>query len=314
METFSFRAMNTDILLAALGPSARVTEGFGEAQRFIQASEDRFTRFSEKSELSALNCSAGAPFQASPDLFAVVALAQRYFHLTRGLFDPSILPDLKRIGYDRSMDLLRADGPAPLFESLLAGERASFSEMDLDEARGMILLPPGMALDLGGIAKGWIAEQAALLLSDFSSACAVNAGGDMFLVGLPEGEHQWPVAIEDPLEPENDITTIQVDPGAVATSAVTRRVWKQGEKQRHHLIDPRTGEPAHTGWLSVTVVAQHAYEAEVFAKALLIGGPRETEEIIRNAGTQFSFLAVNHDRKIWGNQNSLENLYVNHSL
>ncbi len=66
----------------------------------------------------------------------------------------------------------------------------------------------------------------------------------MFLVGLPEGEAQWPVAIEDPLQPEINLTTIKVDPGAVATSAVTKRVWKQGEKQRHHLIDPRTGEPA----------------------------------------------------------------------
>ncbi|HEX7540634.1 MAG TPA: FAD:protein FMN transferase [Anaerolineales bacterium] len=357
METFHFRSMNTDILLVAQGIRARIAEGFEEAQRFIQASEGRFSRFSGESELSELNRSAGTPFQASPDLFSVIALAQRFFHQTRGLFDPSILPDLRRVGYDRSMDLLRQQGavplrlsqtrglgywraakpPAntprssfppprgggqgvgitrlsdslkaptvPLFESLLAGEYPSFSEMDLDETRGMILLPPGMALDLGGIAKGWIAEQAAIILSEFSSACAVNAGGDMFLVGLPDGEEQWPVAIEDPLQPEIDLTIIKVDPGAVATSAVTKRVWKQGEKQRHHLIDPRTGEPALTDWLSVTVIAPHAYEAEVFAKALLIGGPQESGEITRNCGTQFSYLAVDHDRKIWGTHKSLE--------
>jgi thiamine biosynthesis lipoprotein len=212
------------------------------------------------------------------------------------------------------MDLVRVDGSAPLFESLLVAGHPSFSEMDLDENRGMILLPPGMSLDLGGIAKGWIAEQAALILSDFSSACAVNAGGDMFLVGLPEGETQWPVAIEDPLQPEHDLTTIQVDPGAVATSAVTKRVWKQGEKQRHHLIDPRTGEPALTEWLSVTVVAPHAYEAEVFAKALLIGGPQESEELSRRGGSQFTYLAVDRDLKIWGLQNKLEGLYVKRTL
>ena len=145
----------------------------------------------------------------------------------------------------------------------------------------MILLPPGMALDLGGIAKGWIAEQAALILSDFSSACAVNAGGDMFLIGFPDGEDHWSVALEDPLQPEIHLTTLKVDPGAVATSSVTKRTWKQGEKQRHHLIDPRTGEPAVTDWLSMTVIAAHAYEAEVFAKALLIGGPKECEDIAR---------------------------------
>lgn len=350
METFRFRAMNTDILLLAQGLPARILEGFEEAQQFIQASESRFSRFSEQSELSELNRSAGSQFQASPDLFSVVDLAQRFFHQTRGLFDPSILPDLHRVGYDRSMDLLRwhqaapltevaiarhsqktsrlkapkaqpslgqgvgttrllADGEAPsttLLGSLQASARPSFSEMELDDTRGMILLPPGMTLDLGGIAKGWIAEQAAILLSEFSSACAVNAGGDMFLVGLPDGEEGWPVAIEDPLQPEMDLTTIQVDQGAVATSAVTKRVWKQGEIRRHHLIDPRTGEPAITDWLSVTVIAAHAYEAEVFAKALLIGGPQESEVITRKWGTRFSWLAVDHDRKIWDSQVSLE--------
>ena len=310
MKTFYFHSMNTDVLMVADGFPARIAEGFKEAQQFIQASEGRFSRFSEQSELSELNRSAGTPFQASPDLFSVIALAQQFFHQTRGLFDPSILPDLRRVGYDRSMDLLQQQGSAPLLESLLADENPSFSEMELDEARGMILLPPGMALDLGGIAKGWIAEQAALLLSKFTSACAVNAGGDMFLVGLPNGQDYWSVGIEDPLQPVVDLTTLKVDPGAVATSAVTKRVWKQGDKQRHHLIDPRTGEPAVTDWLSVTVIAAHTYEAEVFAKALLIGGAQESEEITRKCDTQFSYLAVDHDRQIWGTQRSLEYIYA----
>jgi thiamine biosynthesis lipoprotein len=248
-------------------------------------------------------------------LFAVILLTRRFYHLTRGLFDPSILPDLRRVGYDRSMDLVRENGATPLFESLLAGEHPSLTEMDLDDTNHTIRLPAGMALDLGGIAKGWIAEQAAIILSQYASTCAVNAGGDMFLVGLPEGQTQWPVELEDPLQPENTLTLLRVDPGAVATSTVTKRTWKQGEISRHHLIDPRTGEPAITEWVSVTVIAPHAYEAEVFAKALLISGPRESEEIAHNSGIRFSYLAVDRDKKIWGTQNSLqkslEAAYVN---
>ena len=133
----------------------------------------------------------------------------------------------------------------------------------------------------------------------------------MFLIGLPEGQEQWPVDLEDPLQPENILTTLKVDPGAVATSSVTKRIWKQAGKNRHHIIDPRTREPAVSDWLSVTVVAPHAYEAEVFAKALLIAGPRESEEIARNSGLDFSYFAVDRDKKIWGSQKSLEYLYVN---
>ena len=310
METFTFRAMNTDILLTAQGSPSRIRDGFELARRFIQASEKRFTRFSDASELSELNRSSGTPFQASMDMFTVVSMAQRFFHLTRGLFDPSILPELQRVGYDRSMELLRQQGAAPLFEFLAAGEHPSFSEVDLDERRSLILLPSGMSIDLGGIAKGWIAEQAALMLSDFSSACAVNAGGDMFLIGLPDGEGKWSVELENPLQPDRTLTTLRVNPGGVATSSVTKRAWKQGGIPRHHLIDPRTGEPAMTGWLSMTVLAAHACEAEVFAKALFIGGPMECEDIARSSGIQLSYLAVDRDLNIWGTQKNLEYAYV----
>jgi FAD:protein FMN transferase len=303
--------MNTDILLAAEGQADRLVEGFEVAQEFIRAGEKRFTRFSEESELSALNRSAGRIFQSSPDMFAVVALAQRFFHLTRGLFDPSILPELKRAGYDRSMELVLEQGPAPLFESLLVEDHPSFSEIDLDEIQQTILLPPGMAIDLGGIAKGWIAEQAANLLSKYANACAIDAGGDMFLVGLPTGLEQWPVELEDPLQPEATLTALNVAPGAIATSTVIKRAWKQAGKDRHHIIDPRTGEPAVSDWISVTAIAPHASEAEVFAKALLIAGPHEAEQIIRNSGIPLTYLAVDQMKKIWGNTEILENLYVN---
>jgi thiamine biosynthesis lipoprotein len=311
METISLRAMNTDILLAAEGQADQQAVGFERARQFILDGEKRFTRFADDSELSKLNRSAGERFWASPDLFAVVALAGRFFHLTRGLFDPSILPELKRAGYDRSMDVLRTQGPAPLIETLLAGERASFSEVDLDEADHTILLPPGMEIDLGGIAKGWIAEQAANILSEYASACVVDAGGDMFMLGLPEGLDQWPVELEDPLQPEHSLAALKVGPGAVATSTVTKRSWKQAGRERHHIIDPRTGEPAVSEWISVTVVAPHAYEAEVYAKALLIAGPQEAEEIFRNSGIKFSYLAVDREKNIWGNQKYLESSYVN---
>ena len=168
-----------------------------------------------------------------------------------------------------------------------------------------------MSLDLGGIAKGWIAEQAANILSGYASACAMDAGGDMFLVGFPEGMQQWPVALEDPFEPGNNLTTLQVDPGAIATSTITKRVWQQAGKNRHHIIDPRTGEPAVSEWISVTVIAPHAYEAEVFAKALLIAGPQEADEILRYSGIRFTYLAVDQSKKLWGNYAIMDYSYVN---
>ena len=306
METFLFRAMNTEIILAAQGDSIQVREGFERAQEYIEASERRFTRFSEASELSQLNRSAGTWFRASADLIFVLSLAKQYVEQTGGLFNPSILPDLERVGYDRSMDLIRAQ------EALLPPVRIApvssllpLDDLIINPDENLIFLPHGMRLDLGGIAKGWIAEQAALILAEYSQACLVDAGGDMFMVGLPEGENSWQIDLEDPLNPDFSLTSLNVPPGALTTSSVVKRKWKQGETSRHHLIDPRTHEPAETDWLSVTVIAPHADMAEVFAKALLIAGPQEAEMLAHNA-PEISYLAVDHEGMLWGPLESLE--------
>lgn len=93
------------------------------------------------------------------------------------------------------------------------------------------------------------------------------------------------------------LTRLNVPPGAVTTSSITKRKWMQAEAPRHHLIDPRTGEPAETDWLSVTVIAPHTDLSEVFAKALLIAGSQEADVLARNA-PEISYLAVDREGKI----------------
>jgi FAD:protein FMN transferase len=306
METFCFRAMNTDIILAGQGNVKDVKLGFEKAYEYIVAAERRFTRFSEDSELSQLNRSTGTWFQASADMTFVVSLAHQYVEQTGGLFNPAILPDLERVGYDRSMDLIRAE--EALLPPARFGIRLSVLPLDgllIKPEENLIYLPHGTRLDLGGIAKGWIAEQAAMVLADYSQACLVDAGGDMFMVGLPDGEESWQIELEDPRNANRSLTSLNVQPGAVTTSSVVKRKWKQGGTSRHHLIDPRTGEPAETDWLSVTAIAPHADMAEVFAKAFLIAGSRGAERVAQNA-PEVSYLAVDYDGKIWGTLESLE--------
>lgn len=294
MQTENFRAMNSDIVLVAEGELSQVELGFTAAQSFVDASEKRFTRFSDHSELSALNHSAGNWFQASPDLFEVVKEALIYFHKTDGLFDPSILPSLKNAGYVHSMDEIRRLESVPQPARHLQASVSTFASVELDETNSSICLPADLQIDLGGIAKGWIAEQAAHLLSQYASACAVNAGGDMFLVGYPLGQDSWEVGLEDPRNPSQDISVLLLQEGAVATSSVVKRAWKQGNTSRHHLINPRTGEPAITSWLSVTVLAHHAAKAETFAKAFLIADEEETQ-LLAEQNPELTVLAVDKD-------------------
>ena len=304
MRYHEFRAMNTDILLAAEGSLEQVEEGFQRTADYIAQMEQKFTRFSEESELAALNRSAGAWFKASPEMFTLISSAYHLHIRTQGLFDPAILPALEFAGYDRTFDQVGGQNvylpDLPLKEKPL-----HFRDLRRNSQEKAIWLPPGLRVDLGGIAKGWIAEQAAGLLAQWSAACAVDAGGDAFMVGLPEGESHWRITLEDPHEMGKGLMVLKTGPGAIATSTVTHRRWQQEGQPRHHLIDPRTQQPAQTDWLSVTVFAPHAAEAEVFAKCLLIGGSFEVNRISTLAG-EMDFIAIDQQLKMWGSKNSQE--------
>ncbi len=308
MHYHEFRAMNSDIVLAADGADlAQVEAGFKLAQDYINRCEQRFTRFTDSSELAELNRSAGEWFQTSADMFLVLQEAYWLAVETRGLFNPAILPALRYAGYDRSMDEIRHG--APQTHPVSALELHDFRQVELMAATRSILTPPGMQIDLGGIAKGWIAEQSARQLAQYCQACAVSAGGDMFLVNLPEGEDFWEVGLEDPLAPEKDLAVLKVSPGALATSSITKRRWNHNGHLQHHLIDPRTGEPAQTEWLSVTVWAEQGCEAEVYAKVLLIAGEDEADELFTNQATK-AYLAVDRHGWVHGSKNYHEVFHV----
>jgi len=298
--------MNTNILVAAEGLQAELA--IKVATKFIEVCEQRFTRFEETSELSALNRSAGDWFTASPEMFEVLTAALDCYKSTDGLFDPSILPDLQTAGYTHSFEHNPWQTRDPKPVSSLRSSAFSFSTIQLDPVHYQVQLPSGMQIDLGGIAKGWIAEKAAHLMASFSPVCAVNAGGDMFLIGQPHGQAAWEIGLEDPLDPTQDLMTLFVDEGAVATSSVVKRSWFQGDVKRHHLIDPRNGEPADTPWLSVTVFAPKAVAAETFAKALLIAGPSGALSLLDN-NPGVSFLAVDDQKLIWKSPTEKEKIY-----
>jgi thiamine biosynthesis lipoprotein len=308
MHYDQFRAMNSDIVLAASGPDASlIKQGFSLARLFFQLSEQRFTRFTDTSELAMLNRSAGSWFHASDEMYMLIERALDMALETGGIFNPAILPALKMAGYDRSMDLIRTS--ASRVSPVRVVEIDDFRQVQLDAGYKSIYLPGGMQVDLGGIAKGWIAERAAEQLLHYSSACAASAGGDMFMINLPQGQSDWEVGLEDPLEPEQDLAVLHIQPGGLATSSTAKRKWVHNGKQQHHLIDPRTGLPAETDWISVTVWAQTAVQAEIYSKVLLILGSQDANLFIKDKASM-AYLAVDQKGWVVGSDNYHEVFHV----
>lgn len=276
-----FRAMGTDAHLLVTGAGAEdlVDQGRGR----IASLEQRWSRFVGDSELSRLNRMAGGPVLVTRETYDLIDAAVAAWHGTDGRFDPTVLSAMVANGYDRSFDLLddRPDGGAPGADHPAPG----CAHIELDATLAAVTLPPGVGLDLGGIAKGRAVDVVAdeLLRAGAAGVC-VNLGGDLRVAGAAPIEAGWVVGIDDPFAPGATAQTIALSLGAVVTSSRTRRRWMSAGRRRHHLVDPATGSPSDSGVAAVTVVAGEAVVAEVLAKDVLLAGHERGEEILAEAG------------------------------
>jgi thiamine biosynthesis lipoprotein len=246
-----FEALGTTCSLFAVGPlQHRLLEGEAWTRRMGA----RLTRFSTDSELSGFNASAGRWLDISPELEALLRESMHAFESSGGLVNVAVLPSMIGIGYTHPLSrgrpaaTLTATQPLPALPEVL--------EIKPGAAR----LRLGAGIDLGGIAKGWMADR---LRESLGPNALANLGGDISAGGVGPDGAGWPVGLAG-------VTLLVRDQGA-ATSSTRRRRWGGGE--HHHLIDPRTGRPAQTGLEEVSVVATNGVEAEVVAKTALVLGP-----------------------------------------
>ncbi len=291
--TRTFRAMNTEVQLRILAGDVE------EAQQYIQqvvalfgAVERRLSRFLPDSELWALNAAAGRPFRASKMLFDVVQAAVAAARVTDGIFDPTVLPSLMAAGYDRSFELLTGsqDQEATLSTVSKAG---CWRDIRMDPDTNTITLPPGSAIDLGGIGKGWAVDRAVEILSDWVSF-GIDAGGDLYVGGSKQGR-PWLISVVNPRFPNRDLLTLGLEERAVATSSIMQRRWLRGGEVMHHIIDPRTGLPAQTHVVSATVIDDSVTRAEVLAKSAIILGEERGIQLIEDAGADGVLVLANND-------------------
>ncbi len=284
LRELRFGAMGTEALIACHGADAAALAERGRSE--LAALERRWTRFDPASELSALNDAAGTgPFVLSRPTFDLVTAAIDAWRLTSGYFDPTVATALVAAGYDQSYEQLARVRP-PASGRPTPGPAG----IVVDPENRSVALPPGVALDLGGIGKGRAADLVARrLLEDGATGVCVDLGGDVALAGVaPDGEG-WTIGVDDWGESQGGVPlwpgrVLRVGEGAVATSATAGRTWATAEGPAHHLIDPATGRPCRSGVRAVTVLAAQAMWAEVVAKAALIAGPVLGVELLADSG------------------------------
>ena len=277
-------AMGTFVTIeAAAGKADALEDAVEAAADEIRRLEAILSRFDAESDVSKINrAPAGVKVPVNPVTVEVLSRAAEISSLTGGAFDITVAP-LVRLWKDAA-----EAGAPPTGEKIDAAlEKVSWRALSLDRARSTVAKAvEGMEIDLGAIAKGFIADAAAGKLRECGVTSGfVNAGGDGVFIGpRPDGD-PWRIGVADPREPSEIIETLLVGERAVVTSGNYARYYQIGPRRYSHIIDPRTGRAAG-GPASVTVVAADGATADAWATALSVLG-EEGAAAARAAGVEF---------------------------
>ncbi len=265
--------MNSAIILTVVTKkdSRRIDQLLDQLTARIGEFERRFSRFLNNSELSNFNIRAGRRTTISKTFMEILTTAKSLSIQTNGLYNPLILPALQKAGYKGSWP-----NPGNEIKTLNFSDRAVLPATKIDIGRFWAQIPTNTAVDFGGLGKGYLLDNLAdYLYSQDETSFWLSLGGDIICSGHDIYSLPWDIAVQGALNQGTNVASFSNNRGrklAVATSGITKRNGIHNHKAWHHIIDPQSGEPAATGVLTVSVTADKAVIADVYAKCIVIGG------------------------------------------
>jgi thiamine biosynthesis lipoprotein len=232
-------------------------------------------------DVDQVNANAGIePAAVHPDVFEVIEQAVHYAEISEGAFDPTVGPLVSLWG-------IGGDNPrVPVQEEIDAVlPLINWRDVVLDRGKNTVFLRrPGMALDLGAIAKGYAADEAAVIIKKAGVKRAIiDLGGNILTIGERQGGNPWRVGIQDPLEPRGAyIGVLQARDKTIVTSGIYERFFEAGGIRYHHLLSPANGYPARNGLLSVTIVTGRSIDADALSTSVFVLGYNRGKALIES--------------------------------
>lgn len=296
-------ATSVKVSLCHMPGTADPLESLSKVEKVFSQTERSCSRFDPSSDLSKLNRSPQLWHSISPWCFRAVLEAYQAYTSTDGLFDPRVLTDLVSLGYRESWT---KGGPDPKAE--YGGNHKARPSAWSPEFKGEDQVLVGeYPIDLGGIGKGLALRWAAEEISPEQGNFLIEAGGDCICAGAGPTESGWNIGVENPFDQDNDpVMVLNLQNQAVCTSSTAVRSWWQNGKLRHHLIDPRTGQPGSEGLAAVTVISEDPAVAETWSKSLFLMGEKVIGKFSEGKGIPALWITDRGDVI----ENSLFNPYI----
>ncbi len=244
---------------------------FDEAFKIIEDIENRMSPVITDSELDRINSNAGIrPVKVSNDTYLVIKEGIRYAELIDSKFDITIGPLVNLWGIGTEYQNLPESGAIESVTPLIGSEYIKLNDKD----RSVFLEKKGMAIDLGGIAKGYAADAVRkFLLEKGFTKGIINLGGNVLTFGSKAPETPWRIGVQDPVDSRGHyIATLDTGETAVVTSGIYERYFEKDGKRYHHILDPDSGYPVENDLLSITIVTARGITADAYSTVAFSAG------------------------------------------
>ncbi len=262
------------VAVIAVTERVALSRAVDTVSRVVAEFDRACSRFRPDSELSAVNAAAGSVVRVGPILLDAVGAALRAARLTGGDVDPTVGEALIALGYDRDFDELSSGVGTASGASRPIAAIPGWRTVVLDPDASTIRVAPGVSLDLGATAKALAADRAADL-AHVEAGCGVlvSFSGDLAVAG-PAPEDGWRVRVTDDHRAGVDAPGqwISLRSGGLATSSTFVRRWRTASGEKHHLVDPTTGQPADSVWRTASVTAASCLDANIASTAAIVRG------------------------------------------
>ncbi len=230
----------------------------------------------------------------SEDTMYLLKTAKEMDELTNGCYDMTISPVVKAWGFTEEEHHVPTQAELDALMPLVDNDSVILSEED----QTAYLAKEGMAVDLGGIAKGYTSDAVTKLMKEEGVESAlIWLGGNISAISNKPDGNPWKIAVENPLNTEDYVGLVEVSDCSVITSGGYQRYFDQDGKRYHHIIDPAMGYPSDSGLLSVTIISENGTKADALSTALFVMGYDRAVELWRQSD-DFEAIFVTEDGKV----------------
>ena len=223
---------------------------------------------------------------------------------TRTVYAMDTVMNLTVYGENAAAALESAEKELHTLDEAVLSRTAEGSELyALNTSDGWtVTLLDGAQLDLGGIAKGYAADLLrAQLEKEGVTSATLDLGGDVFVMGRKTDGSDWRIAVKDPADTESYLGVVSAADKFVVTSGVYERYFEENGVRYHHILDPKTGCPAESGLVSVTVLCENGAWADALSTACFVLGPDGAlalRDDLADQGTDFELILVTDDGRV----------------